>query len=193
MSDAAPPRSLAEAFYGPNGPISDGGPAGSARSIIDAGIAKPAAEQPLPDRFNGQPAKIGGQGLVLPEAPQQFDPDKLTIPEGLEADPVLMGDFSTAARELGLNHKGAERLMALHARAVQAAGEAQAREVSGWESEARRHFGAELPRVAADIRDAIGTDHDAQTFLSLMDRTGLGSNPAVLRVLARLVTPRRAY
>jgi len=115
-----------------------------------------------------------------------FDPAKLALPEGMEADPALMGKFGEAARALKLDRAGASRLIDLHAKAVQAQQAHQERQMSAWADEARAHYGDSLPETVAHLRSRIGDDADGRAFMKLMASTGLGSNVSVLRVLERL-------
>jgi hypothetical protein len=118
--------SAAEAMYGPDGPISDGPnfnePAvNRARAMIESGIAKPAAETPgnalfgdRPDNGQARPAPSG----TPPAAP--FNANSYSAPEGGHIDPGLLGEFSTAAKELGLDQRGGERLLDMHHKAMRA-------------------------------------------------------------------------
>jgi hypothetical protein len=66
---------------------------------------------------------------------EPFNPAKLQV-EGMEAaDPALMREFSTTAKELGLNHAGAEKLVQLHAKVQRQADAAMERQSDAWLSE----------------------------------------------------------
>lgn len=117
---------------------------------------------------------------------EPFDPAKLALPEGMEADPALMGEFGEAARALKLDRAGASRLIDLHAKAVQAQQAHQERQTEVWANEVRAHYGDSLPGTVEHLRSRIGDDADGRAFMRLMASTGLGSNVSVLRVLERL-------
>jgi hypothetical protein len=127
-------QSLADAMY-PGGPISDGPSDARARALIDSGIAKPAEPDvptSLPPR--NDPPRNDPPRNAPPTAPQRlwgqpdptFDATRYAAPEGQSVDPALMGEFGSAAKELGLNQTGGERLLALHQKATTAATEAYA-------------------------------------------------------------------
>src|SRR5437867_6847231 len=65
----------------------------------------------------GRPAltEFEKQGPVL----YGHEAEAATLPEGLQADAELMGEFQPLARELGLSRDGVEKLLALHSRALE--------------------------------------------------------------------------
>jgi hypothetical protein len=144
------------------------------------GANPPAAGTSSPE---GGPRSLGESlyPTTAPEAPTT----PFTMPEGLEADPALMGEFGTAAKELRLDRAGADRLLALHAKATQAATDHQAGE---WRKQSEAAFTAEeLTDIRSSFHEAVGDDADAREFKQLLARTGIGNNPAVIRVIGRLV------
>jgi len=176
------PVNASAAIYGQGGPA-QGGPVGP---TVAEGIAKPAAErdpQPAPESKGDEQ---GGGAKPDQQAAAPFDPTNLKI-EGLDPSSPLLNEFAETAKALALPHDKAHELLALHAKAVQAQTEQFNKQTDAWANEARSHFGTELPQVAAEIRDAIGTDKDAQEVMRLLDWSGLGSNASVIRVLHRLV------
>jgi hypothetical protein len=112
----------AEALYGPNGPASDGPNFTDARGVINDGIAKPAAETPgnalFGDRSATSQVRPSQAAGTPPAAP--FNANNYSAPEGGHIDPTLLGEFSTAARELGLDQRGGERLLDMHHKAMRA-------------------------------------------------------------------------
>jgi hypothetical protein len=154
---------------------------------VSAGVARPSS---LLGRGEQQqqrtPAPPPGADRQQAERDTPFDPAKVTLPENMTADPTLMNEFAGAAKELGIGAKGADKLMGLHAKALEAQN-AQLRQTwTSWQETAKRDFGDQLPHVLSDIEQAVGRDRDAQRFYQLMEWSGLGSEPTVLRVLHRL-------
>jgi hypothetical protein len=175
VHDSGPP-SIAEAMYGKDGPINGRVSDDGTRLGIEAGIARPAAERAL--FGNGQQPPPAGQ---TPAA--AFNPERYAAPEGGHLDPAMMGEFSTAARELGINQQGGEKLLDLHHKAM-TQGHERAR--ADWYATTERDFGGQLPRVVSDIQAAVGNDADAQRFYKMLEWSGLAVEPSVLRVLHKL-------
>ena len=191
MSDN--PGSLAGALYGPTGPAeSPQGPTG-----IDTGKASwrgesleslPAAASVPNQSSKTEPRSLGesiyGNGTPPPttpvsptEAPPTFD--------RTSADPALLSEYDTMARELRLNSAGSDRLLALHAKALEASTAHQAGE---WRKQTEAAFAPdELSDISRSFNEAIGQDSDAQEFRRLLSTTGLGNNVAVIRVISRLL------
>src|SRR3954467_2599349 len=98
---AQPTSEIAQKLYGdpPNNRLVDGKREGQAKpsaTVIGQGDPKaPPVERPADAPFNPEMVKI----------------------EGMQADPALMGEFANSAKELGLGHAGAEKLLQLHAKA----------------------------------------------------------------------------
>jgi len=198
MSDT--PLTFGEALYGPNGPAST--PQGP--TTIDAGKAAP------PQSFRGQPistlpaaadpatvvpnqpanARTLGESLYpTTEAPTTSDRTvrssqseaEFTLPDGLEAHPELLSEFGTATRELKLDRAGADKLLALHAKALQG-------QSSEWRQQSEAAFTTdELTDIRTQFTEAIGTDEDAKTFRQLLARSGIGNHPSAIRVISRLL------
>jgi hypothetical protein len=147
----------------------------------------PAAADPRSVQPNQppKPSASDRQSLgeaIYPSPAEAVAPDPgFTMPEGLEADPALMSEFTQATKELRLDKAGADRLLALHAQAL--AGQSEA-----WRTQTEAAFSAsELADIRADFNDAVGRDADAQECRRLLAQTGLGNHPAVIRVISRLL------
>ena len=63
-----------------------------------------------------------------------FNPEMVKI-EGMQADPALMGEFANSAKELGLGHAGAEKLLQLHAKAQRQADATMEQQSQTWQQE----------------------------------------------------------
>ena len=115
-------------------------------------------------------ATVLGQGD--PKAPPverpadaPFNPEMVKI-EGMQADPALMGEFANSAKELGLGHAGAEKLLQLHAKAQRQADATMEQQSQTWQQETL----AALPQhdiqlVTGLVRDPNLTDPALREWL----------------------------
>src|SRR5947207_324259 len=151
-------------------------------------VATPPTAQPTSDaaqKLFGNPpsnklvdgkSSLGGQakpsatviGQGDPKAPPierpadaPFNPEMVRI-EGMQADPALMGEFANSAKELGLGHVGAEKLLQLHAKAQRQADATMEQQSQTWQQETL----AALP------------EHDIQTVTRLVRDPNL-TDPAL--------------
>jgi hypothetical protein len=141
--------SLADRLY-PGGPIS--GPGDSrAREIIDGGQARPDP------RFVDEPGKAGqlfGSAERSRGPEPTFDPSRYTAPEGYEAHPQMMREFAGLAKEVGLSHRGGERMLELFTRATDFNNEAYARRLADGAEQLSRELDPEhLATAKALIAD----------------------------------------
>lgn len=109
-------------------------------------------------------------------------------PEGTEYDPEVLESFSAAAKEAGLTQDAAQKLIEKMAPALSVRQADQIQAVhKEWQegSKADKEFGGEhLPEnlgVARKALDTFGTPE----LRKLLDETGLGNHPEVIRLLYR--------
>lgn len=125
----------------------------------------------------------GAQNASLNEpstsTPEPLDFTKVTIPEGVEIDDA----FKDLAKDIGLTNENASKLLG-YAKTeifdkIQAAqAESRAKIVSEWEQQTRNEFSGEKLEIAKRAYQQF-TD---EGFRQFMDETGLGSNPAVVKM-----------
>lgn len=126
-----------------------------------------------------QDAEVQGTQDASLNAPEVLDFSKVTIPEGVEIDDA----FKDLAKEIGLTNDSAGKLLE-YAKAnifdkIQTAqAESRAKVVSDWEQQTRNEFSNEKLEIAKRAYNQF-TD---ETFRQFMEDTGLGSNPAVVKV-----------
>lgn len=87
------------------------------------GEAAQAAAQQEPDEQSGGEAeqKAGQEPEPKPaQAPQEFDPTAIKVPDGVTADPALMQDFGKLVGEMNLSQDQAQALVDLQVKALQA-------------------------------------------------------------------------
>lgn len=157
----------------------------------------PAAEKPAEgsEKPGEKPAAAASdkpaEGSEKPaEKPAAAVPEKYEFkaPEGTEYDPEVLESFSAAAKEAGLTQDAAQKLIEKMAPALSARQADQIQAVhKEWQegSKADKEFGGEhLPEnlgVARKALDTFGTPE----LRKLLDETGLGNHPEVIRLLYR--------
>ena len=174
--------------------MADTAPTSLAQSIYpdmagDKAAAAPPPTSEIAQRLFGTPpsnklvdgkSSLGGQakpsatviGQGDPKAPPverpadaPFNPEMVKI-EGMQADPALMGEFANSAKELGLGHAGAEKLLQLHAKAQRQADATMEQQSQTWQRETL----AALPQhdiqlVTGLVRDPSLTDPALREWL----------------------------
>jgi hypothetical protein len=109
-------------------------------------------------------------------------------PEGVELNTVAVDEFKAIATELKLPAEGAQKVVDLYAKLEQQRSEAFANQVQAWgdEVKADKEIGgdklAENLAVAKKAVDAFGGDE----IRSLLDSTGMGNHPAVVRMMVKI-------
>jgi hypothetical protein len=184
--DFAPPTG-ADALYphlarGEDGSLGESG-LDTARRVQMEGIARPADSIFSQDRPTDSPPSAT-RTAPPPNARTSalaFDPARYSAPDGQQVDETMLGEFGTAARELGLDQKGGERLLALHQKAVTAEQDAYANRLADGADALR----AELnPRDIEAAKELI--NDPAMTPPELREWFGTwGNHPAVARMLTQ--------
>jgi hypothetical protein len=128
--------------------------------------------------------------------PTEFDPAKLTLPEGLKSDDPLFKSFAEtlADAKLGPQERG-QKLLDVYQTAVKAGREAQ---IEAWKSTNDQWVkdvkadpeigGAKFESTKASISRAIDSlgPADAASFRQGLDATGAGNHPAIWKGLAKM-------
>jgi hypothetical protein len=151
-----------------------------------AGDAKPEGDKPAAD---AKPEDKKPEDDKPTGAPEKYEDFKL--PEGMQADTPVMGEFATLAKELNLPQEAAQKLVDLagkmqagNVEQIQAHIEAQG-EAWGNEARADKEFGGdkfdENLAVAKRALDQFGTPE----LKSLLVASKMGNHPEVLRFFYR--------
>jgi hypothetical protein len=158
--------------------------------------AAPAAEAPASET----PTLLteGTTQEAAPETPAEpppppFEADKITFPEGVQADPAIFGKFGEIASKSGMSQETAQSLMNLYheVAGVQATKNLEAWKTTreGWVAEVRadREIGGNnldgvKRTVSRILDDASLTD---PKFREALEVTGIGDNTAAIRTLYR--------
>lgn len=115
--------------------------------------------------------------------------DKIEIatPEGYEVDDEIKVEFMTAAKEIGLSQKGAERLVGIQTKLQEKQAERTAQLIKDWDKQARTDKeigGKDFDANAAHGRQFLA-DFGNEKVSVLLDATGLGNHPEVVRMFIR--------
>jgi len=113
-------------------------------------------------------------------APDTYD---LKTPEGFEVNPEIKGEFETTAKEIGLSQEGASKLVELQGKLYARQAEAVATQITEWGKQVKgdKELGgndhdAKMGKAIA-FRDAFFTPE----VKTLLDKTGLGNHPEIVR------------
>jgi hypothetical protein len=182
-------------------------PAASASPTVDPGAAATGAAggagteadvgNVLADGLTADPAAPAADPAKAAEPPQLTPENyKLTVPDGIDAkDPMLTG-FLASAANLNLPEATVQAILAEVgpeiAKQMAAPYKAWQRTQAEWQSEMRADpviGGEKLPGVIAQINRAITSLGDKDLAAAATDAlrvTGVGNNPAMVKLLARL-------
>lgn len=126
------------------------------------------------------------------EAAPETEPGGFAFPEGFEVDETGVAALSAWAERHGVDHGQAQELVDLYveSRAEEAGRQRQAQIdcLQDWESQVRADRelgGADLERKLAIARAPLDRFADPE-LRDLLDATGLGSHPGVVRLFYRL-------
>lgn len=166
-----------------------------------AQAATPDAEQQPADadKTEGEQPKAEGEQEGGDKADNEDEPQgapeeyaDFTVPEGVELDAEVLGEFKSVAKELNLPQEAAQKVTDLGVKLAQKwASETQERVAemqAGWRDEAQadKEIGgqalAENLSVAKRAVDKFGTP----AFRELLEQSGLGNHPEVIRFAARV-------
>lgn len=154
------------------------------------------AEQAAKDNAETAEAKLARETAEAKanEVPDTYEAYKL--PEGVQVDEALLGEFNTVAKELGLTQAQAQKLVDLQAKTA-AAGESGRAEFleqalkaqsDKWVNEIKSDpelggakFDATVSTAVKAISAFFGDD-----FRQLLNDSGIGNNPALIRGMHKI-------
>jgi hypothetical protein len=143
--------------------------------------AEPPAEGDTPPAEGEEPK--GGEGEAEPEDYGTFD-----LPEGTTVDQAALDTALPEFKEAGLTKAQAQTAIGLYIKLQAKQAEAQAAQVQQWAKDvvADKEIGgakwAENRAVIARARDAFASPE----LVQLMEQTGLGSHPEVIKLFVRV-------
>lgn len=143
--------------------------AGSDSAASEAGRGPAAASPPA--------------GAVTAESYQAF-----TLPDGMTVDDGLLGRFRSVAAGLGLTQAQAQQLVDLRAEQARQEAAAHAGQSRQWAEEARRdpEFGGAGFQTALAVADRGLASFATPELRALLDQTGLGNHPEMIRLAYRI-------
>lgn len=134
------------------------------------------APTPAPTAAPAAAPKADDKPAGAPEAYTDF-----TLPEGVQTDAAAMDAFKATAKELGLTQEDAQKLVTMQAQQV-------ATQVTGWQeaTKADKEIGGDkLPENLATAKRALEA-FGSPELTAMLDRTGLGYHPEVIRAFYRV-------
>ena len=148
---------------------------------VTAPEATPAPTQAAPAQPEATPAPS-----TAPETYADFD-----VPENVIVDTELMGQFKSAAKDIGLSQEQAQHLASMGAvmaqKITEQAATAQAERIAAWEAETKADKeigGAALDAnlsLAKKALDAFGSPELNQ----LLADSGIGNHPAIIKAFVK--------
>lgn len=149
--------------------------------VTPSGILPGAAEEPKPTE--GEQAKA--------DTPPPADIE-VKLPEGVEADPILMDALKGVAKEAGLKGEHAQKLADAY---IAAQAKAEERMKSAWETRKQEWIstvkkdeeigGAKLKESVTLANRALDK-YASKELRQLLEDTGLNNNPEVARLFTRI-------
>lgn len=152
-----------------------GGAAAPSGSAAGAAAAGPDAPGGAPD-----PATAG------PLTPEVYQP--FTLPPEMTVDDGLLGQFRQVAAGLGLTQQQAQQLVDLRVQQARQETEAHIARTRQWAEAARRdpEFGGAGFQTALAVADRGLASVATPELRALLDQTGLGNHPDMIRLAYRI-------
>lgn len=176
-----------------------------ATPTTDTGTAEGGADaESSPEVSNDAPEQSGeaqadanqdaGDGQEKSDAPQGAPEayEDFTLPEGMPLDEPSMGEFKTLAKELNLSQQQAQKLVDLEVARMQAAEksmiETEQKQTEEWVNAVKADpdiGGAKLESSLKIAKQAV-TEFGGEEIASLLETTGLGNHPAVIKMFHKI-------
>lgn len=139
-----------------------------------------------------QQAASSQEGAESTSAEQSFDFSELSLPEGMDLDAELMGEFKPLAEGLKLDKESAQKVVdmgsKLAAKIQQQQVEAWKKQTNEWANQARAdqeiggsNFDANLG-IARSAVEKLGTPE----LMKALDESGFGNHPELVRFMHRV-------
>lgn len=150
-------------------------PVAEGQQAAPQGEGQPAA--PQGEQPQGEEKKAEGEAQ-----PQALDFQSL-LPEGAVVDEQVATDFKAVASELKMTQDQASKLVGLQARLYQAQVEAQQQQVETWAEEVKKDatIGGEKLGETLQVAQAAIREFGDEQLVSLLNESGLGNHPALVR------------
>ncbi len=150
----------------------------------DSQAAKPEGDGKSPAAQPGEPGKDGAP-------PTAFTPESynVSLPEGLEANTELLGEFKALAVQHKIPPEAARKILDLQVKNVTANMDRFAATVQAWRAEiaADPEFGGNnMEMTRNDAHAALEEFDTSKTLIKELTAGGYGSHPGIVRFLARV-------
>lgn len=182
----------------PNAATPQTGADPAAATATGAESAAAEGDDPSLIGTGGQPKTEGGGEAKTDgeepkgEAPEPFNPETLTFPEGFEKNDEMIGSFANLAKEHNLSQATAQSLIDLHVGELKRLGEAP---MQAWKN-LNKEWADEVkadPEIGGDnlhgVQQTIGRALDTfgtPELRQALDYTGAGNNPHVVRAFYKM-------
>jgi len=122
---------------------------------------------------------------AAPTTPQEIE---ITVPEGVAADTEVLNEFKTLAKELNLSQADAQRLADLQIKMTLRQGEEMRAQHVAWADAAKtdKEFGGDAFAANLSVAKAALDQFATPELRSLLNVTGLGNHPEVIRAFVRI-------
>lgn len=174
-------------------------PASAANAATDAppasllgGADAPATDQSSPTEGSGQSQgdKPAGDGGKAPDEKPSGAPEKyeIALPDGLTLDEAVFSKAEPVLRELGLNNEQATKLANVIAEVRASEAEAFVQQVQEWgnATAADPEIGGKALAENLQAGRRALAQHGTPELKALLDNTGLGNHPEVVRFFVRI-------
>ncbi len=159
--------------------------AAAATTVVTGEAAKPAEAAPKAEDKPATDAdkKVDERPLGAPEAYADF-----AAPEGLELDAEVLGDLKSVAKELNLPQEAAQRIVDLGVKLQQRSTEAWKAQTQQWAADVRndKEIGGEKLAENLAVVKKVMTTFSSPAFDALLDSTGLGNHPELVKTFHRI-------
>lgn len=160
-------------------PANDPGNANADGTAAPEASASAAPATPAPSTQQTDTGKEG-EKPTTPEVPESYE---FKMPEGVTLDPAAADEFTAIAKELKLSATDAQKVADVGAKMAQRQAEQHANLVEQWAQDVKadKEIGGDnLEQNLALARKAMEA-YGSPELKALMDSTGIGNHPAVVR------------
>lgn len=153
-------------------------------TLLAEGAKAPEAVTPAKGADATTPAKV-----EPPVVPEKYD---LKLPEGSQLDAARVEKIASFAKERGLSNEQAQVILERESSAVNEHVEAQKAQFeqrkAGWMSEiqADKEIGGEAFKENAERAKRVVDRFGSDTFKKILNDTGLGNHPELVRLFSRI-------
>jgi hypothetical protein len=118
--------------------------------------------------------------------PEKLEDYKIELPKDANVDPARIEAWKKNLHLLGVPPENAARIFESYMQEEAAAQAAETKKLSDWENETKQRLGANLDRDLNFARATVREFDKDGKLGALLDETGLGSNPEVVSLLAKV-------